>query len=126
MGKKKHKLIQIFQWVGGNLLEILIFILSTVLIIFVSKEYLEARGIFKKRGWKAIPGEKTKVLLKNKNGKYEEADLPVIDNKQVTSDEIKHIAKAERKGEYAIQFRHKPKNRRDITADDIDNSSMDI
>lgn len=118
------KIKKMFKWIWDHIHSLLLLIGSGIVLLFVAKDYLNKREI-KKRNWKAIPGNKTEVMLRNKNGEWERIKLPVVNNKQIKVDDIEHIGQTERGGEYAISYKHKPKNRRDIISTD-DNNSMDI
>lgn len=124
MEKVIKKIKKVFTWLWEHIYLIISIIGSFLLILFVSREYIEKKKI-KKRNWKEIPGNKTQVLLKNKKGKWDKINLPIIKNKQITTDDIESIGQTEKEGEYAIRRKHTPKTRRDIVSTD-NNISMDI
>lgn len=119
------KIKKMFKWIWDHIHSFLILIGSGIVLLFVAKDYLDKKEI-KKRNWKIIPGNKTEVMIKNKNGKWERIKLPGVKGKQVKVDDIENIGQTEKEGQYAISYKHTPKNRRDIISSDDDNNSMGI
>lgn len=120
---KKNKIKEMFKFIWNHIFPILSFIGTAILFFFATKDYHNKKKI-KKMNWKKIPRIKDQVKVLNKKGEWEIINLPVIDEKQLTVDEIEHIGITEKEGEYAAKIKHKIKNRRDIIVDN--NTSMDI
>jgi len=87
---KKSKIKKMFEFIWQYIFPALSFIGSILLFIFATKDYHDKERI-KKINWKKIPGKKNQVKILNKKGKWETVTLPVINSKQLTSDEIEHM-----------------------------------
>ena len=121
---KKSKLKKMFEFIWQYIYPALCFLGSIFLFIFAAKDYHNKKKI-KKINWQKIPGKKNQVKVLNKEGKWEIVNLPKIEGKQLTVDEIEHIGITEKEGEYAARIKHEIKNRRNIIVDN-NNTSMDI
>lgn len=112
-----------FLW--KNIHSFILLIGSGLLLFFGTRDYLEKRKI-KRIKWKKIPGTKIKVQVLNEKKEWEEVKLPVVNEIQLTTDDISTIRKTEKEGEYAAKIKHKIKDRRNIAFSGDGNSSMDI
>jgi len=125
VSKKKGVLRKIMEFLWKNIHSFILLIGSGLLLFFGTRDYLEKRKI-KRIKWKKIPGTKIKVQVLNEKKEWEEVKLPVVNEIQLTTDDISTIRKTEKEGEYAAKIKHKIKDRRNIAFSGDGNSSMDI
>ncbi len=122
--KALKKVKQFFEWILKNIKPILL-IAGSLFVVMTLKRITAGFGKIKDhRNWTAVPGDKTKVFVWDKDNNKRVVKLPVNPNtgKQIKSNEVRFIGISDREEDKLnVEIMHTPVNRRntDFTPGDF-------